>query len=65
MAVEGDDSLSITDRDLADICNHLNATPRKCLSYKTLAEVLRRKLLEQIRRTVSLAMSRKSPFAMN
>ncbi len=45
------DPLSLSDRDLTEICNHLNATPRKCLSYKTPAEVFRQKLLAQIRRT--------------
>lgn len=43
--------LSLSDRDLTEICNHLNATPRKCLGYKTPAEVSRQKLLAQIRRT--------------
>ncbi|MBY5823067.1 IS30 family transposase, partial [Rhizobium leguminosarum] len=43
--------LSLSDRDLTDICNHLNATPRKCLGYKTPAEVFRQKLLAQVRRT--------------
>lgn len=43
--------LSLSDRDLTEICNHLNATPRKCLGYKTPAEVFRQKLLAQIRRT--------------
>ena len=43
--------LLISDRDLTDICNHLDATPRKCLGYKTPAEVFRQKLLAQIRRT--------------
>ncbi|MFW8642025.1 IS30 family transposase [Rhizobium beringeri] len=45
------DPLSLSDRDLTEICNHLNATPRKCLGYKTPAEVFRQKLLAQIRRT--------------
>ncbi|MBY3278752.1 IS30 family transposase, partial [Rhizobium laguerreae] len=40
-----------SDRDLTEICNRLNATPRKCLGYKTPAEVFRQKLLAQIRRT--------------
>ncbi len=44
------DPLSITDRDLKDICDRLNATPRKCLGYKTPAEVFRQKLLAQMRR---------------
>ena len=43
--------LSLSDRDLTEICNHLNATPSKCLGYKTPAEVFRQKLLAQIRRT--------------
>jgi IS30 family transposase len=42
--------LSITKRDLIDICNRLNSTPRKCLGYKTPAEVFRQKVLAQIRR---------------
>ena len=41
--------LSLSNRDLTDICNHLNATPRKC--HKTPAEVFRQKLLAQTRRT--------------
>lgn len=42
--------LSITERDLIEICNRLNSTPRKCLGYKTPAEVFRQKVLAQIRR---------------
>lgn len=45
------DPLSLSDRDLTEICHHLNATPRKWLGYKTPAEVFRQKLLAQIRRT--------------
>jgi IS30 family transposase len=45
------DPLSITDRDLTEICNRLNSTPRKCLGYKTPAEVFRQKLLAQMRRS--------------
>ena len=37
------------DADLIEICNQLNATPRKCLGYRTPAEVFRKKLLAQIR----------------
>ena len=37
------DPLSLSDRDLTEICNRLNATPRKCLGYKTPAEVFRQK----------------------
>lgn len=44
------DPLSLRDRDLTDICNRLNATPRKCLGFKTPAEVFRQKLLAQTRR---------------
>jgi len=43
------DPLSVTDADLIDICNRLNATPRKCLDYRTPAEVFRKKLLAQMR----------------
>jgi IS30 family transposase len=43
--------LSLSDRDLTDICNCLNATPRKCLGYKTPAEVFRQNLFAQMRRT--------------
>lgn len=42
--------LSITEGDLVEICNRLNSTPRKCLGYKTPAEVFRQKVLAQIRR---------------
>jgi IS30 family transposase len=42
--------LSITERDLVEIRNRLNSTPRKCLGYKTPAEVFRHKILTQIRR---------------
>ena len=44
------DPLSITDGELEDICDRLNSTPRKCLGYRTPAEVFRKKLLAQIRR---------------
>ncbi|RZS76807.1 IS30 family transposase [Phyllobacterium myrsinacearum] len=44
------DPLSISDVDLTEICNRLNSTPRKCLGYKTPAEVFRQKLLAQRRR---------------
>ena len=43
------DPLSITDHDLKEICDRLNTTPRKCLGYKTPAEVFRQKLLAQMR----------------
>lgn len=38
------DPLTLSDRDLAFICHRLNNTPRKCLGYKTPAEVFRQKL---------------------
>jgi IS30 family transposase len=41
--------LSITDVDLVEICDRLNATPRKCLGYRTPAEIFRKKLLALIR----------------
>ena len=43
------DPLSVTHADLIEICNQLNATPRKCLGYRTPAEVFRKKLLAQMR----------------
>ncbi|EUB99410.1 Integrase catalytic region [Rhizobium sp. CF080] len=43
------DPLSVTDADLIEICNRLNATPRRCLGYRTPAEVFRKKLLAQMR----------------
>lgn len=43
------DPLSVTDADLVAICNQLNETPRKCLGYRTPAEVFRKKLLAQLR----------------
>jgi IS30 family transposase len=43
------DPLSVADVDLIEICNQLNQTPRKCLGYRTPAEVFRKKLLAQMR----------------
>ncbi|WP_421580636.1 transposase, partial [Shinella sp. M31] len=43
------DPLSISEQDLKEICDRLNTTPRKCLGYKTPAEVFRQKLLAQVR----------------
>jgi IS30 family transposase len=45
------DPLTITDADLVEICSRLNATPRKCLGYRTPAEVFRKKVLAQMRYT--------------
>lgn len=39
------DPLTLTDRDLVDICAKLNSTPRKCLGFKTPAEVFRQKVI--------------------
>ncbi len=39
----------MTDTDLIEISNRLNGTPRKCLGYRTPAEVFRKKLLAQMR----------------
>jgi IS30 family transposase len=35
----------VSDSELKDICDRLNATPRKCLGWKTPAEVFREKML--------------------
>ncbi len=43
------DPLTVTDADLIEICSRLNATPRKCLGYRTPAEVFRKKVLAQMR----------------
>jgi IS30 family transposase len=43
------DPLTVTDADLVEICSRLNGTPRKCLGYRTPAEVFRKKVLAQIR----------------
>ncbi len=45
------DPLTITDADLIEICSRLNATPCKCLGYRTPAEVFRKKVLAQMRYT--------------
>ena len=45
------DPLSVSDADLVAICNQLNETPRKCLGYRTPAEVFLKKLLAQLRHT--------------
>lgn len=39
-------SSAFTNRYLKSICDRLNATPRKCLGYQTLADVSRIKLME-------------------
>ncbi len=37
----------MTDRDMKQICDRLNHTPRKCLGWKTPAEVFREKMVEE------------------
>jgi IS30 family transposase len=37
-----------TDHDMNVICDRLNATPRKCLGWKTPAEVFREKMMEEM-----------------
>lgn len=39
------DPLTLSDRDLVFICHRLNNTPRRCLGYKTPAEIFRQKLV--------------------
>jgi len=39
------DPIGLTNRSLAAICRSLNTTPRKCLGYRTPAEVFREKVL--------------------
>lgn len=43
------DIRSMTDQDMKEICDRLNNTPRKCLGWKTPAEVFREKMLEEMR----------------
>lgn len=59
------DPLSVTDADLIEICNHLNATPRKCLGYRTPGELFRTKLLAQMRHAGWLQPARRSRLNMN
>ena len=37
----------LSDNDIREICDRLNATPRKCLGWRTPAEVFRAKMLEK------------------
>jgi IS30 family transposase len=41
------DPTAVSDHDLKMICDRLNATPRKCLGWRTPAEVFREKMLER------------------
>lgn len=43
------DIRGMTDRDLKEISDDLNHTLRKCLGWKTPAEVFREKVLEEMR----------------
>ena len=43
------DIRSMSDDDIKEISDRLNNTPRKCLGWKTPAEVFREKMLEEIR----------------
>jgi transposase, IS30 family len=43
------DPLTIGESELRDICHHLNSTPRKCLGFKTPAEVFRQKVMARTR----------------
>ncbi|MFT6659894.1 MAG: IS30 family transposase [Maritalea sp.] len=38
---------TLSDHDLKMICDRLNQTPRKCLGWKTPAEVFKEKMLEE------------------
>ena len=40
------DPKSLTTRQINAICHQLNSTPRKCLGYRTPAEVCREKLMD-------------------
>jgi transposase, IS30 family len=42
------DISAITDEDMRLICDRLNNTPRKCLGWKTPAEVFRQKMMEEM-----------------
>jgi transposase, IS30 family len=41
----------MTDHDIKQICDQLNNTPRKCLGWKTPAEVFREKMMEEMGRS--------------
>ena len=43
------DPLAVSDTELRRLCDHLNATPRKCLGFRTPAEVFRQKLMARKR----------------
>lgn len=43
------DPLAISDHELRRVCDHLNTTPRKCLGFKTPAEIFRQEVMARIR----------------
>lgn len=43
------DPLAVSDTELRRVCDHLNATPRKCLGFRTPAEVFRQKVMARRR----------------
>ena len=45
------DIKSMTDHNIKQICDQLNNTPRKCLGWKTPAEVFREKMMEEMGRS--------------
>ena len=44
------DPLELTEQNLIEVCNLLNSTPRKCLGFKTPAEIFRQKIMAGNRR---------------
>lgn len=44
------DITAVSDHELKMICDRLNSTPRKCLGWKTPAEVFRQKMIEEMGR---------------
>lgn len=42
--------MNVDDAQIKDICAHLNSTPRKCLGYKTPAEVFQQKVMADKRK---------------
>ncbi len=42
------DITAVTDHELKMICDRLNATPRKCLGWKTPAELIGEKMMEEM-----------------
>ena len=45
------DIRQLSDHDMKVICDRLNNTPRKCLGWKTPAEVFREKMMEELGRS--------------